>query len=276
MKELDQLVENFFQPKPDTLGLDQLVEMVEDLMSEKISNRGDTVEGIFVAAVVAKLAARKDGQIDDVSIRDIQGYVEKIEGQGKEVRIEVDNITSKQQKPQKDTITYSVRLPDKAYEDLVDKEKYDELTKEYEAAAFYVNNELQKYATRLYRNGFANQIEVRGEGTKDQKGTKIDISFQVDGKSTRLQTSMKANSKQFGQRAGFKLEQIKDFFKDMGVSFNSKKMEKDFNLALQNIKQDTYDFGVGRQDVYDVYDQRQAIAGAFSPLVMKQICRKKL
>ena len=265
MKELDQLVENFFQPKPDTLGLDQLVEMVEDLMSEKISNRGDTVEGIFVAAVVAKLAARKDGQIDDVSIRDIQGYVEKIEGQGKEVRIEVDNITSKQQKPQKDTITYSVRLPDKAYEDLVDKEKYDELTKEYEAAAFYVNNELQKYATRLYRNGFANQIEVRGEGTKDQKGTKIDISFQVDGKSTRLQTSMKANSKQFGQRAGFKLEQIKDFFKDMGVSFNSKKMEKDFNLALQNIKQDTYDFGVGRQDVYDVYDQRQAIAGAFSP-----------
>ena len=35
MKELDQLVENFFQPKRDTLGLDQLVEMVEDLMGEK-------------------------------------------------------------------------------------------------------------------------------------------------------------------------------------------------------------------------------------------------
>ena len=35
MKELDQLVENFFQPKLDTLGLDQLVEMVEDLMGEK-------------------------------------------------------------------------------------------------------------------------------------------------------------------------------------------------------------------------------------------------
>jgi hypothetical protein len=34
MKELDQLVENFFQPKRDTLGLDQLVEMVEDLMGE--------------------------------------------------------------------------------------------------------------------------------------------------------------------------------------------------------------------------------------------------
>jgi len=36
MKELDQLVENFFQPKRDTLGLDQLVEMVEDLMGDQI------------------------------------------------------------------------------------------------------------------------------------------------------------------------------------------------------------------------------------------------
>ena len=34
MKELDQLVENFFQPKRNTLGLDQLVEMVEELMDE--------------------------------------------------------------------------------------------------------------------------------------------------------------------------------------------------------------------------------------------------
>jgi hypothetical protein len=35
MKELDQLVENFFQPKRDTLGLDQLVEMVEEVMDEQ-------------------------------------------------------------------------------------------------------------------------------------------------------------------------------------------------------------------------------------------------
>ena len=34
MKELDQLVENFFQPKRDTLGLDQLVEMVEEATKE--------------------------------------------------------------------------------------------------------------------------------------------------------------------------------------------------------------------------------------------------
>tara|TARA_R100000406_G_scaffold11199_1_gene7202 strand:- start:335 stop:1171 length:837 start_codon:yes stop_codon:yes gene_type:complete len=35
MKELDQLVENFFQPKPKGLGLDQLVEMVEEVMKEQ-------------------------------------------------------------------------------------------------------------------------------------------------------------------------------------------------------------------------------------------------
>ena len=36
MKELDQIVENFFQPKQDTLGLDQLVEMVEEVMGEAL------------------------------------------------------------------------------------------------------------------------------------------------------------------------------------------------------------------------------------------------
>ena len=41
MKELDQLVENFFQPKRDTLGLDQLVEMVEEVMSEQVYDAND-------------------------------------------------------------------------------------------------------------------------------------------------------------------------------------------------------------------------------------------
>ena len=41
MKELDQLVENFFQPKRDTLGLDQLVEMVEDLINEQVYDAND-------------------------------------------------------------------------------------------------------------------------------------------------------------------------------------------------------------------------------------------
>ena len=48
MKELDQLVENFFQPKRDTLGLDQLIEMVEEMMDEAT---GQQSERNLVAAV---------------------------------------------------------------------------------------------------------------------------------------------------------------------------------------------------------------------------------
>jgi len=52
MKELDQLVENFFQPKRDTLGLDQLVEMVEEVMDENMgkSGKGTDLEKAVVAA----------------------------------------------------------------------------------------------------------------------------------------------------------------------------------------------------------------------------------
>ena len=55
MKELDQLVENFFQPKRDTLGLDQLVEMIEQVMNERKEELGEIAEKI-----IAILKAEKD------------------------------------------------------------------------------------------------------------------------------------------------------------------------------------------------------------------------
>ena len=55
MKELDQLVENFFQPKRDTLGLNQLVEMVEELISER-----DNPLVKIAGEIVAILKAEKD------------------------------------------------------------------------------------------------------------------------------------------------------------------------------------------------------------------------
>ena len=44
MKELDQLVENFLQPKPKAFGLDQLVEMVEQMMTEAVDE--DAVKAV--------------------------------------------------------------------------------------------------------------------------------------------------------------------------------------------------------------------------------------
>jgi hypothetical protein len=110
MKELDQLVENFFQPKQDTLGLDQLVEMIEQVLSEKISNRGDVAEGILVAAAAAKLAARNpDGTISNITPQDIQAFVQKLSGQGAKVTSDYPNysIRCKDKNVEDDTITQS-------------------------------------------------------------------------------------------------------------------------------------------------------------------------
>jgi hypothetical protein len=54
MKELDQLVENFFQPKRDTLGLDQLVEMVEEIMDEATGQENEQYLVDAVKNVVAE------------------------------------------------------------------------------------------------------------------------------------------------------------------------------------------------------------------------------
>ena len=78
MKELDQLVENFFQPKPKAFGLDQLVEMVEGLLNESRENlnkiqdeilkilKDETVKGEFgkyPAALDAELKGLTRGRI---------------------------------------------------------------------------------------------------------------------------------------------------------------------------------------------------------------------
>ena len=48
MKELDKLVENFFQPKSKAFGLDQLVEMVEQAMNERKEELGEIAKKIIV------------------------------------------------------------------------------------------------------------------------------------------------------------------------------------------------------------------------------------
>ena len=74
MKELDQLVENFFQPKRNTLGLDQLVEMIEQVMNEKQGkpNYGDISEGLFAMAVAYYLRYNK---IDKQGVDDLRDKV---------------------------------------------------------------------------------------------------------------------------------------------------------------------------------------------------------
>ena len=65
MKELDKLVENFFQPKRNTLGLDQLVEMVEQVMNEEMYYQEPGQED-------------KSGPISARKVKDdIQKYLEK-------------------------------------------------------------------------------------------------------------------------------------------------------------------------------------------------------
>jgi len=74
MKELDQLVENFFQPKPKAFGLEQLVEMIEQVMNEKQGkpNYGDISEGLFAMAVAYYLRYNK---IDKQGVDDLRDKV---------------------------------------------------------------------------------------------------------------------------------------------------------------------------------------------------------
>tara|TARA_R110000782_G_scaffold197532_1_gene286632 strand:- start:2 stop:1399 length:1398 start_codon:yes stop_codon:yes gene_type:complete len=71
MKELDQLVENFFQPKRDTLGLDQLVEMVEEVMGEAVDCKSQAPKAAnmrFEYVVIEAARKRVDAPQNDGSV----------------------------------------------------------------------------------------------------------------------------------------------------------------------------------------------------------------
>ena len=60
MKELDQLVENFFQPKLKAFGLEQLVEMVEQMMTEAVDEDiMAVVDDLFTAIVALQPEAKE-------------------------------------------------------------------------------------------------------------------------------------------------------------------------------------------------------------------------
>ena len=69
MKELDQLVENFFQPKRNTLGLDQLVEMVEEVMNESVDKDIKAVGDDLLGAIVAMQPEAKLASSTGTSMR---------------------------------------------------------------------------------------------------------------------------------------------------------------------------------------------------------------
>jgi len=189
----------------------------------KGANRGDVAEGIVAAAIVAKLSKRIDGEIGEVTPEDVVEYVSKIKAPKQIITSRVPDLRGRVE----DIVSFSIAMPEKSFGVLIDPDLVHCFMGEYAGAAKYVNNpSMQKFAFRLANNGISNNILVSAQGTDDQKGTKVDIQINVDGR--RLQNSISLKVKggdQFAQTVGPGFNKQEDFFGPLGIDVSSVKDE---------------------------------------------------
>jgi hypothetical protein len=183
-----------------------------------LSNRGDISEGILSAALFAKLTARSQGEILDITSDDVWRVVDALSKVGTDrysvsVKDASKNIVN-------DTVVFTIILPEPAYLDFINPDKRQLLSQETSSAVMFANSEDNKeFSEYFYLNGKPDIIEIICDGGNPakQKTSKVDIEVVVTDQTTgkksrrRLNISLKAQAKQFGQ-LGVGSDRTQDFF----------------------------------------------------------------
>ena len=173
----------------------------------KITNRGETSEGILGAAMFAKFVKREPGEdIGTVTPADISGVLDSLKKTGEDqYEVEVEDYDNEHA----DRVTFVLRLKTGPYQDLMDPAKRTLLASEYSSAAAYVNSsDAERYSRYFYINGRADQITIMADGVTGETEQKTDVWVFVadeDGnpRKLRLNTSLKVGGVgQFGQVSG--------------------------------------------------------------------------
>jgi len=208
-----------------------------------VANKGDIAEGLIAAGIFAKIVHRNTKQIVNITDSDIKDILSDMDDYGK-LEVVHDIVPGVQ-----DHIKLNLSLPKNALADLKDKNKWVLFPELFKSAVEYANSRnVTRYAKFLYRNGKPNKIEIRGVGTENQTGTKVDIVTYIDGRKTNLNISLKVTGgDQFGQVGGHSFKSLHDFFNTFGIDV-PRKMEDVYNKRI--LEDDKITDAVQRQENY--------------------------
>jgi len=191
----------------------------------KITNRGETAEGILGAAMFAKFVKREPGEdIGTVTPADISGVLDSLKKTGEDqYEVEVEDYDNEHA----DRVTFVLRLKTGPYQDLMDPAKRSLLADEYASAAAYVNSsDAERYSRYFYINGRADQITIMADGVTGETEQKTDVWVYVTDENgqprkLRLNTSLKVGGiGQFGQVGGDSEETQQTLWNYFGVNID--------------------------------------------------------
>ena len=206
-------------------------------MSAKMKfNRGDVAEGILGACLAAKFMKRPAKPTDEyptVTKKDIDKVLDDFFQSGGELVEEVKDRAAKKRRV-KDKVIFSIALPVAALNLLKNKKQRQDMVGDlYDSSIDYVEKEWEKDVEEFYMNGKPDTIEVRSDGTGDQKGTKADIKMDVNGSKYHRQISLKVSGgEQFAQVSGDEFSKQLAIWNDI-LGLDISKMERKYNAAMK-------------------------------------------
>jgi hypothetical protein len=209
----------------------------------KVANKGDIAEGILGAALFAKLAARVNGSIGDITNENIWKIVYSLRQSGTDEYSTTVKDAGK--KVVNDKIIFTLRLNTAPYNDLMNPVKRPVLEEFASSAAEFVNSPNgQEFAEYYYLNGIPDVIRIISDGVSDQKGQKTDVKVIATdpktGEKRELELNMSLKTSgipQFGQVGAGAIKKEGDIFRAQTVlwsqfGINIDKLEKKFEKLL--------------------------------------------
>jgi len=191
-------------------------------------NRGDVAEAIFAEAIAARFIIKPD---EKITKSDVEKPLAKLLFDQKDTTERADkNGTTI------DRIKLFVSIPKNSYEFIKVRKNWDQVSDIWDSCLDKVNSDLrlQRQAKIFFANNRENEISVRADGTKDQKGSKVDVFLEIDGKRTKNQVSLKtAGGEQFGQSPGNDFADFEKVFRS-GFDIEIKSMKSGWEKDLKD------------------------------------------
>jgi hypothetical protein len=214
-------------------------------------NKGDLAEAILAAAVGARFKKRfkesdfanqkrpmavNVNNLKSVTVADVEEVLSQVVAGGAQYRVADFDKKVRKEVNIFDNISVSVSIPQASMNFLTQRGNWASVSNIFLSAVAKVNQDpqLRTSALNLSINLKEDQISIRGVGTENQKGTKVDLLVEVTqgGKKVRSATkkiSLKYDAPQFGQVVGLEFENFGKIFDPLGLNNYQK-----FNQMFQN------------------------------------------
>lgn len=220
--------------------------------------KGDISEAILCAAIAAKFKKRlsakqlsKDpvisiGDLPPINYQDVKSVLTNMIAGGFNSNFNVRdrNIATKQLSKITDNISVSVGLPQPSAQYLRNSANWGDLFDIFNAAVNKVNSDtaIKQKVFRTQFNLKQDSITISGEGTKNQRTSKVDIRLDIStggvrSPRTSSQISLKYEAPQFAQAVGLQFNRFANIFEPLGIA-NYTQDEADFNSAIYSVYPD--------------------------------------